>query len=130
RAADFARLAPGDVLRGQRAAMRLDDLAADRQPEPRILAEGLAGRPVGVEALEDAVDVVDADAGAIVVDGQHDPLADARQRNRYAAGPFGHEGTGVLDQVGDDLAKPEVGAGHEIALGAGVLRALGQLVGP
>ena len=38
-------------------AMRLDDLARDRQAEARILAETLLG-PVGVEALEDAVERV------------------------------------------------------------------------
>ena len=72
RAPDLARLGAGNVLGGQRAAMRLDDLPADRQAEAGILAERLARRPVGVEALEDAVDVVGADARAVVVDGQDD----------------------------------------------------------
>ncbi len=72
RAADLARLAARDVLGRQRAAMRLDDLPADRQAEAGILAERLAGRPVGIEALEDAVDVVGADARAVVVDGNDD----------------------------------------------------------
>ena len=58
------RLGAGMFSAGQRAAMRLDDLPGDRQAEARILAERLAGRPVGVEALEDAVDVVGADARA------------------------------------------------------------------
>ena len=56
RALDLARLGAGDVLGRQRAAMRLDDLPDDRQAKAGILAERLAGRPVGVEALEDAVD--------------------------------------------------------------------------
>ncbi len=42
----------GAVLGADRAAMRLDDLAGDRQAEPGILAEPLLG-PVRVEALED-----------------------------------------------------------------------------
>jgi hypothetical protein len=37
--------------------MRFDDLLGDRKAEPRILAEALV-RPVGVEALEDAVDIL------------------------------------------------------------------------
>ncbi len=37
--------------------MRFDDLPRDRQAEAGILPEALAGGPVGVEALENAVDV-------------------------------------------------------------------------
>src|SRR5688500_13441543 len=42
------------VLGPDAALMGLDDLARDRKPEARILAEG-AFRTVGVEALEDAL---------------------------------------------------------------------------
>ena len=76
-----------DVLGRQRAAMRLDDLPADRQAEAGILAERLAGRPVGVEALEDAVDVVGADARAIVVDGQTMNLPAARDSDTVMRPP-------------------------------------------
>ena len=78
-AADLAGLAAHDVLGRQRAAMRLDDLPADRQAEAGILAEGLAGRTVGVEALEDALDALGPDARPIVVDSDDDALAGARQ---------------------------------------------------
>ena len=44
----------GGSRRSDASAMRLDDLARDRQAEARILAEALV-RPVGVEALEDAL---------------------------------------------------------------------------
>ena len=64
RALDVAGLGAGDVLGGQRAAMGFDDLPGYRQAKARILAERLAGRAVGVEALEDAVDGVGADARA------------------------------------------------------------------
>ena len=89
--------------------MRLDDLPADRQAEPGILAERLARRPVGVEALEDAVDVVGADAGAVVVDGDDDRTC-RPARGEMAMRPVlvGHEGAGVLDQVGDHLAEAQI----------------------
>jgi hypothetical protein len=45
--------------------MRLDDLAADGQAEAGILAERLARWPVGVEALEDAVDLLDRMPGPL-----------------------------------------------------------------
>src|SRR6185312_9609332 len=67
RAPDVARLGARDIFRPQGAAMGLHDLPADGQAQPRVLAEGLAGGTVGVEALEDAVDVVGADAGPVVV---------------------------------------------------------------
>ena len=57
------------VLGDDGAAMRLDDLPRDGEAEPGILAELVGLRAVGVEALEDALDVVGADAGPVVVDG-------------------------------------------------------------
>jgi hypothetical protein len=39
------------------------------RPRPEFWPKALAFRPVGVEALEDAVDVVGLDAGTIVLDG-------------------------------------------------------------
>ena len=47
--------------------MGVDDLLGDRQAEAGILSKALM-RPVGVEALEDALQRVVADAGAVVVD--------------------------------------------------------------
>src|SRR5262245_51380552 len=98
--------------------MRLDDLAADRQAEAGVLAESLARRTIRIKALEDAVDVVGADAGAVVVDGDDDMAAAARHADDDAAIFLGHEGSGVLDQIGDDLAESQVMADHEIALHA------------
>ena len=48
--------------------MRLGDLPADRQAETGVLAEVLAFGTVGVEALEDPVDVLGANAGPVVLD--------------------------------------------------------------
>ena len=59
------------VLGPDAAAMGLDDLPGDREAETRILAEG-ALRPVGVEALENAVEIVRPDAGTLVLDAEFD----------------------------------------------------------
>src|SRR5882757_1063745 len=55
------------VLRGEPPAMGFDDLLGDGKTEPRILAEALL-RPVGVEALEDLLERIRANAGAVVLD--------------------------------------------------------------
>ena len=69
----------GAVLGDDLAAVRLDDLARDRQAEARVLAESLV-RPVGVEALEDALERVGGNARAVVVDD--DLVAASRRRAR------------------------------------------------
>ena len=61
----------GAVFGPQPAAMGLDDLKRDRQPEAGILPEALM-RPIGVEALENLLHGVRIDAGAVVVDGELD----------------------------------------------------------
>ena len=105
--------------------MGFDDLADDRQAKARILAERFAGRPVGVEAFEDAVDVVGPDAGAI--SSTVTMLTLPARASEIAIWPCssGNEGAGILDQVGDDLADPEVMADDEIAFDA--LRQLADL---
>ena len=74
------RLADPDGRRHRRpigrpdaSAVRFDDLPRDRQPEAGVLAETLA-RPIGVEALENALERMRRDAGAVVVDGDEDTL--------------------------------------------------------
>ena len=46
--------------------MCFGDLAADRQAETGVLAKAFRFRPVGIEALENAVDVFGLDARTIV----------------------------------------------------------------
>ena len=55
--------------------MGVDDLLGNREAEPRILAETLL-RSVGVEALENLLERVGADARSVVVDRD----LDARRR--------------------------------------------------
>src|SRR5690606_10376680 len=98
----------GYVLRRQPAAMCLDDLAADGQAKPRILAERLACRTIGVETLEDALDVVNPYAGAVIIDRDDYMSRRARQGDDDAPLFLRHEGSCVLDQVGDDLAQPQI----------------------
>src|SRR5690606_17218157 len=83
-AANRAGLAAWNVLGRQRAAMAFHDLPADRQAKPRILAERLACRAVGVEALEDAFDIVGADAGSIVLDREDVERSEERRVGKAA----------------------------------------------
>src|SRR5690606_38029973 len=104
----LAGLGAGNILRCQRTAMGLDDLPADRQAQPGVLAERFASRPVRIEPFEDPLDIVSADAGAVIVHGEQNAGAGPRQRQFYVPLPFRHEGTCILDQVGEDLTKPQV----------------------
>src|SRR5690606_13923958 len=124
-AANLAGLAAWNVLGRQRASMAFHDLPADRQAKPRILAERLACRAVGVEALENAFDIVGTDARSIVLDREDVEPARARQGNGDLAAILRHEGTRIVDEVGDDLAKPQIVPLHEIAFSA--RRQLGDL---
>jgi len=84
--------------------MGLDDLLGDREPQPGILAKALM-RPVGVEALEDALERVLADARAVVVDHDLDFGAHAAADDTYLAAGVG-EGLRVRQQIGDHLSEP------------------------
>ena len=64
---------PRAVLRPDAAVVGLDDLLGDRQAEARSSGRRiLAVVAVGVEALEDALELVGADAGAVVLDDDLD----------------------------------------------------------
>ena len=49
-----------------------DDLARDREAQSRMGAEPLARRPVGIEPVEDLLQVLRRDAGAAILDLEHD----------------------------------------------------------
>ena len=66
-----ARVGTGTVLRPDPSAMRFDDLLRNRQPEAGVLSKALM-RPVGVEALEDALQRVVANPGPVVIDDDFD----------------------------------------------------------
>src|SRR5713101_6577582 len=91
--------------------MRFDDLLRDGKPEAGVLAEALV-RPVGVEALEDLLHRIRADAGAVVVDHDLDLVAEAAAI--HAHGAVGRrERARIGDQIVDHLAEPGVIAGHD-----------------
>src|SRR3954452_4590384 len=74
------------VLGPDPPAMGVDDLLGDREPETGILAEALM-RPVGVEALEDTLQGVLANARTVIVDrdldlGAHPPAGNAHLAGR------------------------------------------------
>src|SRR5581483_8199892 len=87
-------------------AMGVDDLLGNRQAEAGVLAESLV-RPIGVEALEDALQGVLANARTIVVDQDLDLGADAPAGDAHLAARS-REGLRVRQQVRDDLAKSRI----------------------
>src|SRR5690606_10117821 len=117
-AANLAGLAAWNVLGRQRASMAFHDLPADRQAKPRILAERLACRAGGVEARENAFGIGGTDARSIVIDGEDVEPARPRPGNGDRAASLRDEGTRIVDEVGDDLAKPLIVPLHEITFSA------------
>src|SRR5262245_55074610 len=101
--------------------MRLGDLPADRQAQTGILPETFRFRPVGIEALENAVDIFRLDAGPVVLDIDDATSSRSRQPDRDLSGVLRNEGAGVFNEVGDDLADPQVVAiDGELGLRAGL----------
>ena len=81
--------------------MLLDDAVADRQPQPGPLPDPLGGE----ERIEDLLQMIGLDAGAVVLDA--DPDTRGRPAGRDAqhalAVRLGHRLLGVDDDVQDDL---------------------------
>ena len=90
--------------------MRLDDLLGDRQSQAGILAETLM-RPVGVEALENPLERVRTDPGAVVVDDDLDAVSQSSAQNAHGAARR-RERAGVLDQIVDDLTEAGIVPEH------------------
>ena len=103
--------------------MGLDDLARDRQAEAGILAKAWFG-PVGIEALENALEGMGGNAGPVVVDDDLEaagtlvaPGAPAL-RLAWAADTHGaaspapaarlRKGAGIVDQIVEHLAEPRI----------------------
>src|SRR5690606_3398261 len=95
------------VLRRDPATMCLHGLPRDRKTKTGVVAEALPLRAIGIEAVEDAVDLLHCNTGAVVI-----------HRDDYmVAGPLGgdpdlavrrRERAGVVDQVVEHLAEPGV----------------------
>ena len=107
------------VLGPQPPTMRDRNLARNVEAEPRVLAEILLWA-VGIEALEDALEVLLGDTRAFVVHGDLDFVADAAREHHNAASWRG-EGDGVVEQVDDDLAQAAVVAHDPIGPRAGCI---------
>ena len=128
-AAGGAPRSRGAVVRPNPPAMRLDDLAGNRQPEARVLTEALA-RAIGIKSLENALKRMRRDPGAVIIDGNDDAVARRRplgfgsnerafKRDAHDAARFG-ERARVVNQIGHDLREAKIMPEHEI-VGAGVL---------
>src|SRR5215471_15418345 len=74
RAADPA-VGLGQILREEPPAMSLDDLPRDAEAEARMGSELLAHRTLGIEAVEDRLQLVRRNAGALICDAQADASA-------------------------------------------------------
>ena len=73
------------VHRADAAAMRLDDLARDRQAEAGILAEALIG-PIGIKTLENALEGIGGNARPVIVDDDLEAVASGPVRGAPLAG--------------------------------------------
>src|SRR5882672_2581750 len=94
------------VLRLQPAVMRLHDLLGDRQAKTRVLTEILL-RPVSIEPLEDFLDRVRPDAGAVVIDCDQYFAARTPTGDPHRAARRG-ERAPVVNQIVDNLAEPGI----------------------
>src|SRR4029077_11169469 len=103
------------VLSPQTPAMGDHDLPRNIEAETRILAEALL-RPVGIEALENPLQILRRNARAFVLDRDLNLVAHALRLDRHAA-PRRREGDGVVEEVDDHLAQAAVMA--DAAIGAG-----------
>src|SRR5687768_14111675 len=75
------------------AAVSFDDLLGDAQAEPRVFAE-IAFRPVGIEAIENLVEIFGADSRSLILDTEFDIAARAAQAHPHLrVGPG--EGAGI-----------------------------------
>ncbi len=100
------------ALAAHRAAVQLDDVAHDREPdaEPAVRARGR--RVVLAEALEDVRQKVRVDTGAGVVHDQLQVRVDSSENDVHASA-FGRELDGVREQVPHHLLQALVVAGDD-----------------
>ena len=96
--------------------MRIHDLLGDRQAQTGVGTEASL-RPVGVEALEHALQIVGADAGSAIIDAELDLGADTAHAHRQPGAGTG-EGACIVDQVAHHLAQARVMPHHPIGPGA------------
>ena len=95
------------------------DLPRNVEAETGILAEALL-RPVGIEALENPLQVLRRNAGAFVLDRDLNLIADALRLDRHATARR-REGDGVVEQIDDHLAQAAVMADAAIGTGAAAI---------
>ena len=93
------------VLGADAAVQRLDDLPADRQAQAGMLAELLALRPLGVEPVEDVLQLGLGNAGPLVLDGEFH-LAAGLAGAQPDAAVRRAERLRIADQVAQHLHQP------------------------
>src|SRR3989441_5451391 len=104
-------------------ALRVDDGAADREPEAepaRLLSDGTRSE----EALEEAVLLIQGYAWSLIRDRNPHIPVNAFGADRYA-GALGRVLAGVRDEVGEDLGRAALVGDHAVGVG---LERLDQLL--
>ena len=100
------------VARPNPAAVSPDDLARNRQSQTRVLTEALV-RPIRIESLENSLQRMRRDSGAVIVDRDHDSINGRHpfglgvscrplKSDAHDAARLG-EGAGIVNKVCDDL---------------------------
>src|SRR5262245_45036383 len=107
------------VLSPQAPPMGDHDLPRNVEAEPGILAEALL-RSVGIEALENAFQILRRNARTVVLDRDLNLASHALRLDRHAA-VRRREGDGVVEQVDDHLAQAAVMADAAIGTGAAAI---------
>src|SRR6185436_9235394 len=96
-----------------------DDLPRDVETEPRILAEAFLW-PVGIEPLEDTLQIFRRDARPLVLHRDLNLMADAFRLDRHASSRR-REGNGVVEEIDDHLAQTAVMADAAIGTRAAAI---------
>src|SRR5215472_7025845 len=97
---DHAALGVAAVLRADGALVRLDDLLRYREAKAAVGTEFLAGGALGVEAVEDRLQLALGDARTLVLDRDADEIALA-----LGGDPDGAARRAKRDRVGDEVAE-------------------------
>src|SRR5579863_9040857 len=114
--ADQAAVDITAILGANGAAMGVDDLLRDGEPEAGVGPELLADRSFAVEALEDRFELALGKSGAFILNRDHHRavLMPCRKVDR---GTRRAEGNGVVDEIAEHLDQPPLDAeDRQIAL--------------
>ena len=85
--------------------MGFDNLPGDRQTQTRILSERFRVWPVGVKPFENPFRIFGWNAWPVVGDRENSHLILPEQVNLNLSTRLGNKGSGVFNEIGNDLAQ-------------------------